>query len=217
MARRFLTSAIASCALAANAAPAPKKQPAKEAKKPAAKAPEPLRTGTLNDSRNGKTYRTIVIGRQTWMAETLNFPTEGSTCYENQKKNCETYGRLYDWEAAKKACPSGWELPSDEQWTALVDGVGGMDSAGTALKARAGWSNNGNGTDSKGFSALPAGFLDKRGLFMDQGNAASFWSTSTKFLGGVWARQLAFEHNRMDRTAVEKTTSLSVRCIRSEL
>jgi len=107
-------------------------------------------------------YKTAEIGTQTWMAENLNCVGEDAVnpvgkCYNNDPLNCNIYGRLYDWSTAKWICPSGWHLPTDAEWDILVNYAGGSDAAGTKLKAKSGWNNNGNGTDNYGFSALPGG------------------------------------------------------------
>jgi uncharacterized protein (TIGR02145 family) len=157
--------------------------------------------GTLKDLRDGKTYKAVKIGKQTWMAENLNYETENSWCYNDSSKYCDKYGRLYTWAAAidsialandrtnpqncgngktclfsKKlqgSCPSGWHLPSRAEWLTLFVAVGGKSVAGQKLMSTSGW-EQGIGTDDYGFSALPAGST----RFDDLGSFAKFWSTT---------------------------------------
>jgi len=110
------------------------------------------------DSRDGKIYIKVKIGNQTWMAENLNYNIKNSRCYDDNPDNCKKYGRLYDWEAAKKACPIGWHLPSNGEWKTLINFAGGAKTAGKKLKARSGWNGYGNGEDTYRFSALPGSF-----------------------------------------------------------
>ncbi|MDR2581883.1 MAG: hypothetical protein LBC75_00200 [Fibromonadaceae bacterium] len=72
------------------------------------------------DSRDGKTYKVVKIGSQTWMAENLNYDAKDSKCYGNNEGYCQKYGRLYNWATAKTACPNGWHLPTEADWTQLT-------------------------------------------------------------------------------------------------
>jgi len=138
-------------------------------------------TGTFTDSRDNKTYKTVKIGEQVWMAENLNYEAEGSVCYDNDPANCVKYGKLYNWHTAMKVCPKGWHLPSNAEWAILGDFAGGREIAGKKLKATSGWDyegKSGNGTDAFGFSALPGGEGWPSGKFYYIGNNGEWWSTN---------------------------------------
>ena len=136
----------------------------------------------FTDSRDNKVYRKVTIGGQTWMAENLNYAANSSVCYENNTGNCEKYGRLYNWATAKTACPAGWHLPSDAEWTTLTDNVGGSETAGKKLKSSAGWNDDegksGNGTNEYLFSALPGGIGSSDGYFSNAGINGIWWSST---------------------------------------
>jgi len=166
----------------------------------------------LVDKRDGKTYRTAVIGNQTWMAENLN-NDGGGKCYDNDPSNCAKYGRLYTWDEAKAACPAGWHLPSDEEWTALVDYAGGEDTAGKKLKSKTGWANNGNGTDEHGFSALPGGSGYAGGNFITVGNYGSWWSATEGHASNAWYRVMYYAIELVHRSNDVKSYMFSVRCL----
>jgi uncharacterized protein (TIGR02145 family) len=175
-------------------------------------AKENASNSTIKDPRDGKTYKTVKIGEQLWMAENLNYEAEGSKCYDNKPANCEKYGRMYNWNAAMKACPTGWHLPSDEEWTTLTDFVG-APTAGTKLKAKSGWNDNGNGTDAYGFSALPGGAASYDDLFETIGYYGLWWSSSE--LNASYAYVYAIFYNNKGTYYDEFANSglFSVRCV----
>lgn len=130
--------------------------------------------GTFTDSRDGKTYKTIQIGDQTWMAENLKFESKnGSCCYEHEDFLCETYGRLYTYKVANYACPIGWHLPSDNEFDRLLENIGGEEQYRKLLK--------GGGS---GFDALFGGtkIFFKVGVeeFREVGKIGCFWAISTQ-------------------------------------
>jgi len=154
---------------------------AEEAKKAAEEAEAAFKArvkkGSYTDTRDNKTYKTLQLDNQIWMAENLNYEANGSKCYDNEPENCQKYGRLYDWGTAMKSCPSGWRLPSNADWDVLVKAVGGKETAGKILKATSGWNRDGNGFDAIGFSALPGGYYwDNR--FGTVGEDGNWWSAT---------------------------------------
>jgi len=176
--------------------------------------------GSFTDSRDSKTYKTVKIGDQTWMAENLGYNANGlAKCYGEGNKvivnwnvgisgigpnyktlsnaeiqaNCDLYGRLYNWNTALNACPKGWHLPSNAEWQVLINFAGGEKVAGKNLKAISGWNKNGNGTDIYGFSALPGGVGDYYGgdAFKDIGDEGNWWSASELQAGTVYVRGIS--------------------------
>jgi len=163
--------------------------------------------GFLTDNRDNQTYKTIVIGSQTLMAENLNYNAIGSRCYGDNtggdsQGNCVKYGRLYDWATAmnlasncnssscsgqiqskhRGICPVGWHIPSQAELYLIVDYyIGGYMIAGEKLKATSGWNSNGNGNDQYGFSALPGGIGNSDGLFYGTGNLGIWRSASESY------------------------------------
>ena len=103
--------------------------------KPGPTVTEPVRrsssttVGNSFTDRDGNTYgfKTMKDGKR-WMTKNLNIEVQGSYCYDDDKANCQKYGRLYTWEAAKQACAllgEGWRLPTDEEWKKLGESYGG--------------------------------------------------------------------------------------------
>lgn len=174
--------------------------------------------GTLMDYRNGMEYKTIAIGSQIWMAKNLNYKMDSSSCYYDKEANCDKYGRLYSWDAAMKACPIGWHLPSKKEFNTLINATETDSMAGTSLKSTSGWNKNDvlGGKDSYGFSALPSGFsID--GKFMGEGTNSYFWSSTIDKNNDDTPYQLALNQN--DNKArlssdKDKNSRLSVRCIK---
>ena len=197
--------------------------------------------GSITDSRDGQTYKTVKIGSQTWMAENLNYKTANSYCYKDNDSNCTKYGRLYTWIAAIDSaklykdksiecgvgktcslpdtvygiCPLGWHLPTQAEWITLFTAVGGQSFAGYYLKSQTGWYYRGNGIDYFGFSALPAG----RGYFNIEfdliGEYAIFWSATQ--MNDEWAYIMGLSHDSYgaDLAHNSKIMGQSVRCLKN--
>ena len=165
-----------------------------------------------------------------------------SWCYDNESDNCVKYGRLYTWAAAidsvalandakapldcgygksctlpakvQGVCPDGWHLPNYDEWVAMLTSVGWQSNENKVLKSQSGWSGNGNGSDSSGFSALPAGYYN--GSFNHAGDEADFWSSFDHY--SDYAYKMTLDNNmKCDRGCINderKNVGNSVRCVK---
>ena len=185
---------------------------------PSSKVVEPaeVTTGTMTDSRDGQTYKTVTIGSQTWMAENINYETDSSFCYGDTLANCTKYGRLYTWEVATTVCPDGWHLPTKAEFETLFTAAGGKSTAGKVLKSTSGWNSGGNGSDAFAFSALPAGSKGNYGDCNYEGDNAYFWS-STEYYGNIaYDMNLFYNYDAAHLYNYYKYYGFSVRCLRDE-
>lgn len=177
--------------------------------------------GTLHDLRDGQTYKTVTIGGTVWMAENLNYETETSVVFpEYDGKSHEKYGRLYAWEDAMDACPSGWRLPGEDDWNALIEFAGDSATAGTKLKATRDWNKDKKdyvvGTDDFGFAALPASVshVNGNGVRSFSNNGAFFWTATEKNDERAIMFVMHYEKESVESGGFPKDTWLSVRCIK---
>jgi len=198
--------------------------------------------GSMTDERDGKVYRTVTIGDQVWMAENLNYANGVKTpslngrnwCCDDKPANCNVGGRLYTWAAAidsvktgcgygstcsptlpvQGICPTGWHLPSNVEWNTLFTAVGGSDIAGKVLKSQSDWYSNGNGTDTFGFSALPAGYRSRSGEFIHEGSFAYFWSSTEYNSYHAYRIYLGYGSDDPNLDYNYKYIGYSVRCVK---
>ncbi len=203
--------------------------------------------GYLYDARDGQVYPTVQIGLQRWMAANLNYhgsgtdtvgacPNASGTSTPGPVDTCVKYGRLYTWTEAMKGassssatpsgvqgiCPTGWHVPSDAEWSKLVRYVDSATS-GRKLKSASGWASNGNGTDTFGFRALPAGNRNETFVFggdgdCNLGSQAGYWSSSENPdnnapLSCAWDRLFSYDGAAVTRDSEMETYGLSLRCL----
>ena len=145
--------------------------------------------GTFIDERDGQVYKYTTIGNQVWMAENLRYKIKEDTdadpsndfrseCFFSDD-SCSVMGLVYNWNAAKGACPREWHLPSEKEWNILVGRMGGDVEANYRLRATSGWkelnrNENLNGSDDCGFMLLPSQETYKPNI----GYVADAWSSS---------------------------------------
>lgn len=209
---------------------------------------EPVTTATDID---GNVYHTIIIGTQTWMIENLKTTkyrngdlithiadglvwnttsTEAYCDYDNNSANVSTYGRLYNWYAvndSRKIAPAGWHVPSDAEFTTLINYLGGNDQAYNKLKENGTthWAADSllgpnAGTNSSGFLALPSGL---RGSCCPSPFHAmctgGYWWTSTEYFPGMgvhngWHLYMLNSENAVKLGNDDMLAGMSVRCIK---
>ena len=211
---------------------------------------------TFTDSRDSKVYKTVTIGNQVWMAENLAYlpsvvgPGTGSnsTAYyyvygydgtnvtaAKGTTNYNKYGVLYNWPAALTACPEGWHLPRDAEWTQLeeyliangynYDGTTTGNKIAKSMANYSGWNTSstvgavGN-TDypeyrnKSGFTALPGGYRRLDAIFLNIGNYGRWWSSTVHDTDYAWYRNLYYDDSNVNRYNYYKAHGFSVRCVR---
>ena len=194
----------------------------------------------------GNSYKTVYIGTQQWMAENLkvskyndnstipnitdntqwsNLITGAWAYYNNDAANNIKYGKLYNWYAIssiktgnKNVCPTGWHVPTDSEWTVLIDYLGGVSEAGGKMKevGTTSWNSpNTDATNTSLFNGLPGGFRDGNGSFSDIGGYGDWWSSTENFTNNGLDRYLNYYNGFAYRSYNDgKQVGLSVRCLR---
>jgi uncharacterized protein (TIGR02145 family) len=203
--------------------------------KPAVNNVSPI-TGSFTDPVESRTYMTVKIGDQVWMAENLSstkfndgsdiplitddsqwreLKTPGFCWYHNNKAAYgSTFGALYNWYCVKtgKLCPVGWHVPTDAEWTTLSDNMGGESVAAGKMKeaGTSHWENPNNGaTDESGFNALPGGMR-----FNSFFPGCSWWTSSENNYSSAWTRNIVHELTELKRLSVGEFQGSSIRCIK---
>ncbi len=193
---------------------------------------------------SGNVYTSIVIGTQEWLVENLKVTeyrdgtqipnvtssvgwralTQGSWAnYNNDPGLDAVYGKLYNWYAVSDSrglTPTGWHVPSDVEWTTLIDYLGGPSVAGGKLKefGLSHWltDNNGTITDTRCFNALPGGSRqdDANATFENVSSSGYWWTTED--LGAPGATYVILSHNtpQAQLDVANKTVGFSVRCLK---
>ncbi len=181
--------------------------------------------GSLVDDRSGAsvTYKTIKIGGKLWMAENLRYAngTKGTDYFsaDGKAENDEQYGYLYTWDAATDACPSGWRLPSKDDFEELLDIVylaRTSTSETQALMAQSpDWANyiEEEGGDDFSFGALPAGYY-YGGNYYSFGYYARFWSATEYEYHSINAYILYLGNGDANVGISYKDSASSVRCLK---
>ena len=181
----------------------------------------------------GKTYNTVKIGEQCWLRENLNIGTRinGSQnqinngtlekyCYNDDEKNCDMYGGLYQWDEAMQyttipnsqgICPKGWHIPSLTEYEVLQETV---NNSSNALKELGQGSGSGIGTNTSGFSVLLAGYRFYFGSFYDLDNSTVIWSSTEDINSTSYYLGLTDFSNDIGLSPNSKGNGFSVRCLK---
>lgn len=196
-------------------------------------------TYATNDADNNL-YHSVTIGPQTWMNSNLktthfndntNIPsvtgnsdwalltTPGYCWYNNDEATYKNdYGAIYNWYSVNtgKLCPTGWHVPSDIEWQALINYLGGESNAGTKLKetgTKHWWPSNPYATNVTGFTAIPVGDRVNNGEYGNLMLETFFWQ-STEYAS--YAGQATYITDQPNAWIVpyNKNLGASVRCIK---
>ena len=190
---------------------------------------------------DGNVYGTVTIGTQVWMAENLkvtryrngdpisnvtdavqwsNLVTGAYCSYNNDATNTKTYGHLYNWHAvmdSRNLAPAGWHIPTDTEWTTLVDYLGGDGEAGTKLKesGTTHWNSPNFGvTNETKFTALPGGYRGFNGTFTGLGAYGNWWTTTEFVSNAAWWRVMSYSYGGVGKDVAYKVSGYSIRCVK---
>jgi uncharacterized protein (TIGR02145 family) len=175
------------------------------------------RKGNVRKDQDGNTYTSkIMLDGKRWMTQNLNINVTGSYCYDDKQANCDRYGRLYTWEAAKKACDmlgDGWRLPTADEWRAMAKQYGGVrdDSGETGKSAYKALLVGG----SSEFNALLGGNRDSDGKYSRFDAHGFYWSATEHRSGEAWFLNFGRGSQALYlQNGGEKSRAWSVRCVR---
>lgn len=192
---------------------------------------------------DGNSYHSIKIGKQEWMVENLNVKhyrngdpisevqankkwiktdkkAQPAWCYfDNNPENGEKYGKLYNYYAVndpRGLAPTGWHIPTEDEWKILIDYLGGELESGNKLKSTTNWFSGGNGSDESGFTALSGGARSHDASFQHHkiGYYSYWWSSSEYNSTLAWYRYLSFNSSVLKFDFGKKNHGLYVRCIK---
>ncbi len=147
--------------------------------------------------------KTIKIGKQVWMAKNLDVDIPGSYTYANPQ-HTTMYGRLYTYQAAQKACPEGFRLPTTADWDELIQELGGEEVAGGKLKL----------SGQSGFNALYGGYANGSN-YLFVGTFGGFWSASSYDTDHAWYYFFTNKGDQITKSFFNKNYAFSVRCIKN--
>lgn len=195
---------------------------------------------------DAQNYKSVHMGTQTWMAENLNLETfqngdpipQANTaeewesaanaktpvwCYYNfDTANGTRYGKLYNWYAVddpRGLAPKGWHIPAHKEWKELTDYLGGWKVSCAKLKNKEGWSDNGNGANESGFSALPGGRRSGNGqnayIFKGIGTWG-YWWTSSKYTRKTALSRSMHANGTFQWLDWDRGEGMSVRCVKDK-
>lgn len=152
----------------------------------------------------GNPYPIInLVGKQ-WLGKNLNLQVPDSWCFDNDPAHCDSYGRLYTWQAAQKACSElGWRLPTDEEWRKLTQEFG---ASFEALMPGG----------RSGFNAQLGGRLTSDGNFENLGGVGNYWSATAYNAEDGWFYSLNSHHSKLERGQLSKESALSCRCVKDQ-
>jgi len=200
---------------------------------------------------DGNIYHSVTIGTQTWMMENLkttryrngnligtttpanlDISAESAPKYQwahaGNESNVATYGRLYTWYAvndSRELCPVGWRIPTNNEWLALINYLGGEGVAGGERVAggklkeagTAHWNApNFGATNESGFTALPSGYRFASGDFIGLNTSGVWWSSIDGGSYGAMFFDMSYMYGGVGYSSINRATGFSVRCIKGE-